>query len=45
MFVADLGTDILYYYEIQGDSIKLNQNKSIKMAGCGPRHLVHGNKE
>ena len=44
MFVADLGTDIVYYYELGGDNIQLNQEKSIKMVGCGPRHLTHGNK-
>ena len=42
LFVSDLGTDQICYYQSSGKNIELMKNKSIKMVGCGPRHLAHG---
>lgn len=43
LFVADLGTDIVYYYTVKyegGESLVCEKEKCLKMTGCGPRHLA-----
>ena len=45
LFVADLGTDFVYYYDFAGDKLEHVKDKSIKMVGSGPRHLKHGAKD
>ncbi len=46
LFVADLGTDMLYVYPIKGKKILKNIAKTVKIeAGSGPRHFeFHNNK-
>lgn len=45
LFIADLGTDILYYYDLVEDGVICRPEKSIRMVGCGPRHLAHGKND
>lgn len=40
--MADLGTDILYYYEFSSEKILWNREKSIKIEGAGPRTVTRG---
>ena len=45
--MADLGTDRVYYYTISKNHTKIqwNKDKSLTLAGSGPRHMAHGPKE
>lgn len=40
LFVSDLGTDIVYWYNITDNGLVCEKEKCIKMVGCGPRHLA-----
>jgi 6-phosphogluconolactonase (cycloisomerase 2 family) len=42
LFIADLGTDILYYYDFSAEKISWNKEKSIKIGGAGPRTVTKG---
>lgn len=42
LFVADLGTDIIYYYEFTPDKLIWHKEKSIRFEGTGPRTLCRG---
>lgn len=43
-YIADLGTDYIYWYDFdaQYSTIKINNDKSLKLSGYGPRHLSLG---
>jgi 6-phosphogluconolactonase len=42
LFMADLGTDILYYYDFSAEKVSWNKEKSIKIEGAGPRTVTRG---
>lgn len=42
LFEADLGTDIIYYYEFSEEKVVWNKQKSIKIENSGPRTVVRG---
>jgi 6-phosphogluconolactonase len=44
MLIADLGTDIVYYYDFSSDKVSWNKDKSLKIEGAGPRTLANGRK-
>jgi 6-phosphogluconolactonase len=44
LFVADLGTDIVYYYNFTPEKVTWAKEKSIKMVGVGPRTICKGKK-
>ena len=42
LFVADLGTDIVYYYDFSEEKSVWNKEKSIKIENAGPRTVIRG---
>ena len=44
LFVADLGTDILYYYDISEKSIEVVKENCVKIPNSGPRTVCRGKK-
>lgn len=44
LFVSDLGTDWVYWYDFDADNntLKANSSKSVQLLGHGPRHLSLG---
>jgi 6-phosphogluconolactonase len=42
LFIADLGTDVLYYYDFTPEKVTWNKEKSIKIEDAGPRTVIRG---
>ena len=42
LFVADLGTDIVYWYNFTEEKVVWDKDKSIKIQGAGPRTICQG---
>ena len=42
LFEADLGTDIVYYYDFNEEKVVWNKEKSIKIEYAGPRTVIRG---